>query len=519
MCPRERTEMQALREVIRLAFELKMSSNEIHRSTGISRGVIQACIKAAKETQVSWAMASEMDDTTLESYLYPEKHNQEPKLQEPDWEWVSKELKRPGVNRRLLWKEYVGKSAQGKYSYSQFNRLLKDWKRQQEISMRQEHKAGDKLFVDYAGHTVPVVVDRMSGEVQMAQIFVAVLGASNYSYVEAAWSQNLPSWISAHVRAFEYFNGSPACLVPDNLRSAVTESEPFDPLLNRTYRRLAQHYNCSIRPARKRRPKDKAKVEKGVQHAETWILARLRNYTFFSLSQLNEAIQQLLVELNDEPFQKMSGTRTSLFSEIDQPAMQPLPRTRFEMEEWLTDVKVNKDYHVTVEGHHYSVPYYLRGELVDVRFTNEVVEIIHKNKREASHLRNNIEQGKSTLDEHLAPQHAIYAGMTTEGFLKRAREVGSFTTQAISSIIRAHPYPQLAMDKCFGILYSLRKKYGDAKLETAAEYAIRAGCPTYRMIKSVLKIEGDLPKQLTVPTIDSHQNIRGPQEFSKEAAS
>ncbi len=256
-----------------------------------------------------------------------------------------------------------------------------------------------------------------------------------------------------------------------------------------------------------------------MQHVETWILARLRNYTFFSLLQLNEAIKQLLVELNNEPFQKMSGTRSSVFGDIDQPALQQLPPTRFEMEEWQTETLVNKDYHVTVEGHHYSVPYYLRGKTVDVRFTDEVVEIIHKNKRVASHIRNKIEQGKSTLPEHLAPQHAIYAGMTIEGFLKRAREVGPFMTQAISSIIQAHPHPQLAKDKCFGILYSLRKKYGDAKLEIAAEYAISAGCPTYRMIKSLLKIDGELPKQLAISTIDSHQNIRGPKEFSKEVAS
>jgi transposase len=249
--------MQAIREIIRLAFELKMSANEIHRSTRVSRGVIQGCIKAAKEREITWAMACELDDTTLESILYPEKYSHEPRLQEPDWAWISKELRRPGVNRRLLWTEYIGNAPQGKYSYSQFNRLLKNWLRRQEISMRQEHKAGENLFVDYAGQTVPVVVDRMTGEVQMAQIFVAVLGASNYSYVEAAWSQNLPSWIGAHVRAFEFFNGVPVCLVPDNLRSAVTQSEPFEPLLNKTYRRLAQHYKCSIRPARSRKPKDK----------------------------------------------------------------------------------------------------------------------------------------------------------------------------------------------------------------------------------------------------------------------
>jgi hypothetical protein len=252
---------------------------------------------------------------------------------------------------------------------------------------------------------------------------------------------------------------------------------------------------------------------------ETWILARLRNVTFFSLSQLNNAIQLLLAELTNEPFQKMSGSRASVFFEIDQPALQPLPSTPFELEEWLIGVKVNKDYHVTVAGHHYSVPYQLRSEYIDVRFTETVVEIIYKNKRVASHVRNKIERGKSTLEEHLAPQHAIYAGMTTHGFLKKAREIGPFTAQVIDSIIQAHPYPQLAMDKCFGILYSLRKKYGDSRLEATAEYAIRTGYPTYRMIKAALTIEGELPKQLAISTIDSHQNIRGPKEFFKEMSS
>jgi transposase len=508
--------MRLLREIIRLGFDLNLSANEIHRTTGVSRGVVQRCIKTGKEKNITWAAVCDMDDTSLESLLFPMQQTKEQRLQEPDWDWIEKELPKRGVNRRLLWVEYIGKSRKGKYSYSQFNRLVKERMRSQDISMRQEHKAGDKLFVDYAGDTL-AVIDQTTGEVKMAQIFVAVLGASNYTYAEAAWSQDLPSWIAAHIRALNFIQGVPACIVPDNLKSAVTRAAPFDPLVNRTYARFAQHYKCSIRPARKYHPKDKAKVEKGVQHAETWILARLRNTTFFSLQQLNDAIQLLLTELNDEPFQKMNGSRASVFREIENPALQPLPTTDFEIEDWLTGLKVPKDYHVTVEGHHYSVPYYLRSEFVDVRFTDTFVEIIHNNIRVASHVRNKIQQGKSTLDEHLAPQHAIYAGMTTHGFLKKAHEVGSFTTRAIKAIIAAHPYPQLAMDKCFGILYSLREKYGDKKLEAAAEFAIRSGYPTYRMIKLALTIEGELPKQLALPTIDSHPNIRGPKEYCKEA--
>lgn len=513
MCPRERTDMRSLREILRLSFELNLTANEIHRTIGVSRDVVQKRIKAAKEANIDWQTATEMDDHTLAKCLFPEKEEVPSKFIEPDWDWVNRELKKRGVNRQLLWMEYVGKSSEHKYSYSQFNRLFKSWLKRHDLSMRQEHKAGDKLFVDYAGQTVPVVVDCETGDVRTAQIFVAVLGASNYCYVEASWSQDLPSWIGAHVRALEHLKGVPQCLVPDNLRSGVTEAERFDPMVNRTYQRLAEHYGCSIRPARPVHPKDKAKVEKGVQYAETWILARMRNYTFFSLRQLNDTIQELLIDLNNEPFQKIEGSRLSLYQELDLPAMETLPATPFEMEEWLIGIKVEKDYHVTVDGHHYSVPYHLRGERVDVRFTDAIVEIFHDNRREASHLRNKIQNGISTQDVHRAPQHALYAGMSADGLLDRARGIGTFTVEVVSSIINAHPYPQLALDKCFGILYSLRAKYGDARLESAAEYAMRMGSPTYRMMKAALKAGDTLPKQIMISTFDNHENLRGPEEF------
>jgi transposase len=378
--------------------------------------------------------------------------------------------------------------------------------------MPQEHRAGEKMFVDYAGQKMPVV-DRVTGEVRMAQIFVAVLGASNYSYVEASWSQDLPSWIYAHVRALNYIKGVPQCLIPDNLKSGVTESERFDPLVNQTYRRLAEHYQCAIRPARAYKPKDKAKVEKGVQFAETWILARLRNFTFFSLAQLNATIQELLVELNDEPFQKISGSRSSLYKSIDFPALRPLPKTPFEFEDWLIGVKIEKSYHVCVEKHEYSVPHQLRGERVDLRFTDSIVEVLHNNLRVASHIRNKIEGGRTTLDEHRPPEHALYAGMSAEKFLNKAKGIGVFTHHVVNAIIEAHPYPQLAFDKCFGILYSLRQKYDDDRLEAASEYAIRIGSPTYRIVKAALESD-ELPKQTTISIIDSHENIRGPKELT-----
>ncbi|MGI0133365.1 MAG: Mu transposase domain-containing protein, partial [Candidatus Micrarchaeaceae archaeon] len=280
----------------------------------------------------------------------------------------------------------------------------------------------------------------------------------------------------------------------------------------KTYQRLAEHYGCAVKPARTYHPKDKAKVEKGVQVVENWILARLRNYTFFSLHHLNETIYDLLIEMNNEPFQKMSGSRSSVYRSIDLPALSPLPKTPFEIEDWVIGIKVLKDYHVTVAGHHYSVPYQLRGERVDVRYTNNIVEVIHNNVRAASHPRNFIEKGLSTLDEHRPPQHSLYAGMSVETFVSIASSVGTFTRQVINAILESHPNPQMGFDKCFGILFSLRDKYGDQKLETASEYAIRIGSPSYRLVKAALESKC-LPQQLTISTIDSHPNLRGPGEF------
>jgi transposase len=513
----ERVKMRSVREILRLSLELKFSANDISRIVGLSRGAVQKYINAAKSQGLQWPPSEDLDDDTLEKLLTPTKESPPSKYDEPDCDWIHRELKKRGVNLQLLWTEYSEGGGDGqKYSYSQFKRRYQSWRKQQELSMRQEHKAGDKLFVDYSGDTVPVIVNRRTGEVLMAEIFVAVLGASNYTYVEAQASQRLRDWIAAHIRAFEYIQGTPRCLIPDNLRSGVTKAEPFDPVLNETYRRMAQHYGCAIRPARPYRPKDKAKVEKGVQFAQTWILARLRNFDFFSIDELNERIRSLLIELNNEPFQKISGTRTSLYESLELPALQPLPNRPFEFEEWLVGLKIYKDYHVRVGEHYYSVPHTLRGERVDVRYTDTIVEIFHNNVRVASHPKNAIANAPSTLDEHRPPQHALYAGMSADQFLVQAESVGIFTRQVIDAVLKSQSYPQLAFDKCFGILSSLRRKYGDQRLEAAAEYAVRIGLPSYRVMKAALESPTELPKQLTVSLIDAHPNIRGAEQYKQK---
>jgi transposase len=517
MSPMERIEMRSIREILRLSLHLKISANEIHRIVGVSRGAVQKYINAAKDQNLQWPLPDDLDDNALEELLQPAKSNSPHKYDEPDCDWIHRESKKRGVNMQLLWTEYCEiQSDRMKYSYSQFKRIYSAWRKRQELSMRQEHKAGDKLFVDYAGDRIPVIIDRKTGEVELAEIFVAVLGASNFTYIEAQESQKLHNWINAHVRAFEFFQGVPQCVVPDNLRSAVTKAEAFDPTVNETYKRLAQHYGCAIRPARKRHPKDKAKVEKGVQFAETWVLARLRNFTFFSLDELNQQIRELTSQLNNEPFKKMSGSRRSLYESIELTALQPLPDRPFEFEEWLVGVKIDKDYHVHVAEHYYSVPHTKRGERVDVRYTDTTVEIFHNNIRIASHVRNHIANAPTTLDEHRPPQHAAYAGMSAEYFITQAESVGQYTRQVIVAILNAHTYPQLAFDKCFGILSSLRQKYEDARLEAAAEYSIRIGSPSYRVMKAALESPTALPKQLTVSLIDAHQNIRGADEYRQK---
>lgn len=382
--------------------------------------------------------------------------------------------------------------------------------------MRQEHIGGDKLFVDYAGDTIRLI-ERESGEVRFAQLFVGVLGASNFCFAEASESQNLRCWIQSHVRMFRAFGGVAQCLVPDNLKSGVTKADRWDPLLNETYRRMAAHYDCSIRPARGGKPKDKAKVEKGVQYAETWILGRLRNMDFFSLTDLNESIRLLVKELNDRPFQKVGGTRRTWFEELDRPALRELPERDFEFEEWELNKTVPKDYHVCVNGHHYSVPHDLRGKQVDIRKTDDTIEMLHEGKRVASHARSVIGNGFTTNSEHCPVEHAVYAGLTPNYFLDEARKVGVSTTVVVQCILAQAKYPQLGFDKCFGLLKSLQKRFGTAELERACQFAVNAGSPAYRVVKAALEQGVDqLPQQTTLPLelTNMHRNVRGSAEYT-----
>jgi len=373
----ERLSMRKIREVLRLKWDCDLSNRAIARSCRIAHSTVNEYIRRAEEAGLSWPLPEGLDEDRLSQLLFPTRpRSGSREIPVPDWTEIHTELKKKSVTLRLLWVEYREDHPDG-YGYSQFCLLYGEWAKRLHPSMRLRHKAGEKLFVDYAGQTVPII-DPDTGEVRQAQIFVATLGASNYTYAEAQWSQELPNWIGGHVRAFAFLDGVPEVVVPDNLKAGVKHPCRYEPDLNPTYQDLANHYGIAVLPTRVRKPKDKSKVEVAVLVVERWILARLRNRKFFSLAELNQAIRQLLEELNNRPMRHLGQSRKELFQSLDQPALKPLPATPYEFAVWKK-ARVNIDYHVEFDKHFYSVPYSHIGKVLDVRSTGTSVEIFLKN--------------------------------------------------------------------------------------------------------------------------------------------
>lgn len=380
--------------------------------------------------------------------------------------------------------------------------------------MRQEHKAGEKLFVDYAGDTVPVISEE-TGEVREAQVFVAVLGASNYTYAEATWTQDLFDWTGSHVRAFTYYGGVAEQVVPDNTKSGVSHACRYEPELNPTYQDMLTHYGCACLPARVRRPRDKAKVEVGVKFVQEYILARLRTMTFFSLAELNTAIGELLERLNSESFQKLPGSRRSEFLAVDQPALLPLPLTVWVFAEWQK-ARVGPDYHVEVRGHYYSVPYQLVKEKLDVRITALTVECFLRGRRVASHVRSSRLGGYTTTPEHMPRSHREYLEWTPARLISWAQKTGPETARLVEEIMASRPHPQQGFRSCLGLL-GLEKIYGQGRLEAACRRALFIRGLSYKSVKSILvaglenePLPGPKPAQLIL----THENIRGPEYYA-----
>jgi transposase len=516
--PRLRTTMRQIREVLRLRFEKKLSERQMAQAVGVGRTTLQGYLRKAVQAQLSWPLPPELNDEQLEKLLYPPLPLANEKVDTkslPDFLYLHQELKKKGVTIQLLWEEYQQANSQG-YQYTQFRVRYRQWEKTLEPVMRQTHKAGEKLFVDYAGMTMGVV-DRQTGEVREAQIFVGVLGASNYTYVEATWTQALPNWIGSHVRMFSFIGAVPELLIPDNLKSGVTTAHRYEPFLNRTYQEMAEHYGVAILPARPIKPRDKAKVEVGVQGVERRILAPLRNRTFFSLHELNEAIWELLQTYNQRPFQKLSSNRQTLFETLEKPLLKPLPSQSYEYAEWKK-VRVNIDYHVEVEKHYYSVPYQLIRQQLDARLTASVVEILHQGKRVASHPRSFIEHKHTTVLEHMPQGHREYAEWTPVRLVQWAGESGESTRAVVEKILASHRHPEQGYRSCLGIM-RLGKKYGKDRLEAACRRVLNIPSPRYQHIESILKLGLDqkpLESEQPVLPAFTHEFVRGAEYYQTQ---
>lgn len=506
--PAKRIWMRKLRKVLQLKHE-GFRHRDIARACRVSAGSVSRYLDRARAAGLKWPLPEDLDDGTLEGRLFSCPAPVPGPRPRPDPVHLHQELRRPGVTLALLWQEYRAVHPTG-YSYSQFCDIYRRWAKKLKPSMRQVHRAGEKTFLDYAGQH-PHLVDPKSGEVIPVELFVGVLGASSYTYAEATLSQQLPDWVGAHARMLMFFGGSTEIWVPDNLKSGVTGACRYEPEVNRTYQEMATHYGAVVIPARVRRPKDKAKVESAVQVAERWILAVLRDRTFFTLVELNAAIRELRDDLNRRPLQKLGVSRRELFERLDRPALKALPTDRYEISVWKT-CRVNIDYHVEVERNVYSVPYQLARESVEARLTTSMVEIFFKNKRVASHQRRLGRGGVSTQLAHMPRSHRAHAEWTPSRLIRWAEKAGPATGHLVAEILRRKRHPEQGYRSCLGIM-RLGRRYGNDRLEAACARAARLGAFSYQNVKNILSAGLDrLPLEddgTALPQALAHDNIRG----------
>ena len=504
----ERLSMRKVREILRQKWELGRTHRQVAESVGASPGAIGATIKRAVAAGLDWAGVSGLDEEALEGRLYPSAAAEDKAL--PDFAVVHAERHRPGVTLELLHHEYLEHHPAG-YRYTQFCEHYRAWLRRRRLSMRQEHRAGEKLFVDYSGKR-PSVIDPATGHRVEVELFVAVLGASNYTYAEATATQRGPDWIASHRRALAYLGGVPAMLVPDQLRSGVSRPCRYEPGIQRTYQELAEHYGTTVMPARPAHPRDKAKVEVAVQIVQRWILARLRNQTFFSLDELNGRIRELLDDLNARRMRVYGCSRRDLFERLDRAALRALPTEPFVYGEWKT-ARVNIDYHVDVEHHFYSVPHALVHEQVDVRMTAVTIEVFHRGHRIAAHARSDERGRHTTIAAHMPHLHQKHLEWTPSRLIHWAESIGPATAKLVAVIIAERPHPEHGYRSCLGIL-RLGKRYGDERLEAACRRALTANARSYRHVDSILKNGLDRialdpsASEATAATVD-HENLRG----------
>ena len=508
--------MRKLREVLRLRFELKLGYQQIGRSCAIAVSTVHKYLKRAEAAGVTWPLPEDWDEARVEQSMFRHAAPLAAKPQlartPPDFAAVHEQLRsNKYVTLQLLWEEYRQATPDG-YRYSRFCELYQRWRKKLDVVLRQEHKAGEKMFVDWAGATIPVY-DRHTGEAWQAPLFVATLGASSYTWSEATRDQQMESWLGAHVHAFEQFGGIPLLVVPDNTKTGVTRAHRYDPDLNPTYYNFALHCGFGIVPARPYKPRDKAKVENAVQVAQRWIVAALRHHKFFSLEELNVAIRELLTKLNHRPFRKREGSRATAFEAIDKPALKPLPMEPFDVSEW-SRARVNIDYHVVFDSNLYSVPYNLVHELVEIRSTPTTVEILHKGTRIASHLRCRGRGVALTNGEHRPRSHRAHLEWTPSRMVHWAETIGPNTARLFERIMSDKPHPEMGYRGCLGII-RLAEKYSAHRVEAASERALLTGACRYKSVESILRNSLDRVPPSTLPPASTppHDNIRGSEYF------
>lgn len=505
---RKRLSMRKIREAMRLKAG-GLSHRAIARACRVGKETVREYLLRAEEAGLSWPLPEGLADEELERRLFPHDPPSVRKRAEPDWASIYQELRKKGVTRQLLWQEYRQGEPEG-YSYSQFCDRYQRWTKVLTPVLRIAHKAGEKMFVDYAGMAVPYTE---TGEAREAAVFVAAMGASSLTYAEAQASQALADWVGGHVRAFEYFGGLVEVLVPDNTKTGVSSACFYEPEINPTYQALAEYYGLAVLPTRVYAAKHKAKVETAVKIVEM-LLARLRKRQFFSLQEINEALRPLLEELNERVMEHLGKSRRQLFEELDRPALRPLPSVPFEMAEWKR-ARVGIDYHVVYNLHYYSVPYRHLHKEVQIRATAQVVEIYLKGERIASHVRDDKPYDYTTLPEHRPESHRAYLEWSPERFIRWAERSGPLTAEMVRRIMERRQHPEQGFRASLGLM-RLGSRYGGERLEAACERALRFDLVSFRGVRNILEAGLDRVKSEETPSRPEklHGNLRGGRYYS-----
>lgn len=501
--PKQRISLPMIKDVIRLKWHAQLSYEQIATTLKVSKGVVAKYVSLATVAGLDWEAVQHWNERQLSSALFPRAATSQ-SFVEPDWGRIHRELDRKGVTLMLLWQEYVAAHPDGRtWRYTQFCEHYKAFAHTLKRSMRQHRRAGEKLFIDFAGPTVPL------SDGARAQVFVSAMAASSYVFACATPAQRLDDWIDCMVRALHFYGGVPQLIVPDNARAVIASPDRYEPRANDTVLDFARYYGTSVLAARPRTPRDKATAESSVQVITRWVLARLRHHRFDTVAQVDAAITELLSSVNDRPFQKLPGSRASVFAELDAPALMALPRQRYELARFKT-VKVHIDYHVELEGHRYSVPHALVGQALEARLTRHGVELLLRGQRVAAHARNERRGGYTTVEAHMPAAHRAHLEWTPQRLIDWGQHIGMACGELITRLLQTYKHPEHGYRSCLGLL-NLSRRYGEARLEAACERALALGAFRYRHVRDLLANNRDqVPLAETEWTSPTHANLRGP---------